>query len=127
MTAVRAWRNSADVKPSARLTARLEASGYERTAAHLARLPRLEWGEQVGDPVAVIPIPGGQITILPSDAVDLGAADAKRAAERTRLEVEIARATKKLANQGFVAKAKPEVVAAERDKLARFEAELKAL
>jgi valyl-tRNA synthetase len=127
VTAVRAWRNSADVKPSVTLSARLEADGYAHTAAQLARLPKLAWSEEAGEPAAVIPIPGGQIAILPNDAVDLGAADAKRAAERTRLEAEIERAEKKLANAGFVAKAKPEVVAAEREKLARFQAELRAL
>jgi len=38
-----------------------------------------------------------------------------------------ARAAKKLANPGFVAKARPEVVEAEREKLARLEAEREAL
>jgi valyl-tRNA synthetase len=130
VTAVRAWRNSADVKPSVTLSARLEADGYDQTAAQLARLPKLAWSaaaDAAAEPAAVIPIPGGQIAILPSDAVDTGAAEAKRVAERTRLESEIERAQRKLANPGFVAKAKPEVVAAEREKLARFQAELDAL
>ena len=52
----------------------------------------------------------------------------RRAAERgARLEAEIERAEGKLANQGFVAKAPPPVVQAERDKLARLQAELDAL
>ena len=43
------------------------------------------------------------------------------------LRKEIARAQGKLANQGFVAKAPEAVVQAERDKLARLEAELAEL
>ena len=45
----------------------------------------------------------------------------------TKLRSEIERAEKKLSNQGFVAKAPPEVVAAERDKLERLRGELEAL
>jgi valyl-tRNA synthetase len=128
VTAVRAWRDSASVKPSAILGARLEASGYEHTAGSLARLPRLEWSSDAsGEPVALIPVPGGQIAVLPTDAVDLGAADAKRDSERAKLESEIRRAETKLANPGFVAKAPPAVVAAEQAKLERLRADLKAL
>jgi valyl-tRNA synthetase len=47
--------------------------------------------------------------------------------ERTRLVSEIARAEKMLANERFVANAKPEVVAAEREKLERYRRELDAL
>jgi valyl-tRNA synthetase len=128
VTAVRAWRDSAGVKPSAVLGARLEAAAYDTTAGNLARLPKLEWSTEADvEPVALIPIPGGQLAILPSDEVDLGAADAKRDAERARLESEITRAETKLANPGFVAKAKPEVVAAEREKLERLTSDLRAL
>ncbi len=127
VTAVRAWRDSAGVKPSAVLSARLEATGYDATAENLARLPKLAWSTEAGDPAALIPVPGGQIAILPSDAVDLSAAETKRDAERTRLESEIARAETKLANAGFVAKAPEAVVAAEREKLERLKADLRAL
>jgi valyl-tRNA synthetase len=48
-------------------------------------------------------------------------------AERGRLLGEIERAERKLANDGFVAKAPAEVVEAERDKLARYRRELDAL
>jgi valyl-tRNA synthetase len=47
--------------------------------------------------------------------------------ERARLEKEIARAEGMLANERFVANAPDQVVAAERDKLERFRAELAAL
>jgi valyl-tRNA synthetase len=72
-------------------------------------------------------VPGGSIVVLASDAVD-AEAEARRAGERQQLlRKEIARAQGKLANQGFVAKAPEAVVQAERDKLARLEAELAEL
>ena len=76
---------------------------------------------------ATVPIPGGNVAILASDAVDTEAEAKRAAAERTRLEAEIKRAQGKLANEGFTAKAPPPVVQAERDKLARLQSELDAL
>ncbi len=67
------------------------------------------------------------IEILPSADVDLEAASRKRDAKRAELQKEIERAEKKLANAGFVAKAPPEVVEAERAKLEALRAELEAL
>jgi valyl-tRNA synthetase len=49
------------------------------------------------------------------------------AAERMRIEDEIARSERMLANDKFVANAAPEVVDAEREKLAEYRAELAAL
>ncbi|MDQ6607432.1 MAG: hypothetical protein M3Z06_12900, partial [Actinomycetota bacterium] len=74
-----------------------------------------------------IPVPGGTVEILANEQVDLGAADRKRAAARVTLEAEIQRAKRKLDNPGFMAKAPAEVVQAERDKVARLQAELTAL
>jgi valyl-tRNA synthetase len=48
-------------------------------------------------------------------------------AERARLRAEIARAERMLANERFVAKAPPGVVAAEREKLERYRRELDAI
>ena len=48
-------------------------------------------------------------------------------AEIARLRDEIERGERMLANEKFVAKAKPEVVEAEREKLARYRRELDAL
>ena len=128
---VRAWRDAAEVKPSAVLPARLSADGYAETAEHLARLGRLELsqnGNTAGiDAAATVAIPLGAVEILPSADLDLGAAEAKREAKRRELESEIKRAQGKLANQGFTGKAPAEVVQAERDKLAVLQAELEAL
>ncbi len=124
---VRAWRDFAEVKAAAVLPARLSAGGYDETADHIARLARLELSQDGAAPVASVPVPGGVVEILPSPDVDVGAAERKQAAERERLKGEIERAERKLSNPGFVAKAPPEVVAAEREKLERLRAEYEAL
>jgi len=126
--AVRAWRDSAEVKPSAVLPARLAAPGYEELQGQLARLTRLELdGADGAEPVAAVPVPRGAVEILASADVDLGAAERKRGAKRAELSQEIERAERKLGNQGFVEKAPAHVVQAERDKLASLQAELEAL
>jgi valyl-tRNA synthetase len=121
--AVRGWRYRARVEAGATLPARLAADGYAETSAHLARLARLTLSDDGGPPAASIPIPGGTVEILAGGEID----EERRAAQRGKLQTEIARSESKLANDGFVAKAPPEVVQAERDKLARLRAELEAL
>jgi valyl-tRNA synthetase len=125
--ALRAWRDAAGVRVGAKVPARLAATGYEETSQHIAALGRLSLSEDGAAPVESIPVPGGAIEILATDAVDPDAAARKRAAERDRLSQEIDRAQSKLSNQGFVAKAPAHVVQAERDKLERLRTELEAL
>jgi valyl-tRNA synthetase len=125
--AVRAWRDATGVKAGAVVTTRLAAENYEHTAEHLARLGRLTYSDDGGEPVASVAVPGGALEILDSEELDLGAAERKRAAQRAKLEAEIERSEKKVANPGFVEKAPPQVVQAERDKLARLRADLEAL
>ncbi|MEA2139734.1 MAG: valyl-tRNA synthetase, partial [Solirubrobacteraceae bacterium] len=138
--ALRAWRDSVGVRAGAIVPGVLRAGGYERTAARVAGLARFDLRDGDGDrrgngdgdggagePVATVAIPGGAVAVLASDAVDLGAADRRRAEQRETLAREIERATKKLANVGFVAKAPPAVVDGERAKLERLREELAAL
>ncbi len=125
--ALRGWRDHAGVKAGAQLTARLAADGYEQTAEHVARLARVVFSDDGGEPVEAVPVPGGAVEILAGDGLDLEAAQRKRDADRARIEKEIALADRKLANKGFVEKAPAPVVQAERDKLARLTADLEAL
>jgi valyl-tRNA synthetase len=134
--ALRGWRDVAEVKAGSVLAARLTATGYEQTAEHLARLARLDFadadadadGDGDGAATAVtVPIPGGSVAILADAGLDLGAAERKREQRRATLDTEIERAERKLANQGFVAKAPEAVVAAEREKLERLRAERRSL
>ena len=122
--AMRGWRDFAGVKAAATVPARLAAEGYEGTEEHLARLARLSLTADGAEPVASVPVPGGAIEILPSDDVDVEGAQRRLAARRAKLEEEIERAERKLGNQGFVDKAPPDVVQAERDKLKRLKDEL---
>jgi len=93
----------------------------------IARLARLSFDGAAGDAVASVAIPGGKIEILGSDELDPEAAARKRAAQVLVLKAEIERSQGKLANEGFVSKAPPAVVQAERDKLERLRADLQAL
>jgi valyl-tRNA synthetase len=124
---LRGWRDRVGAAAGKLVPARLEARGYERTAAHVARLARVEWSSDGGEPVATVGVPGGSIAVLASEAVDLEAAARRATAQRARLETEIARAEGKLANEGFVAKAPAEVVESERAKLEQLRRELEGL
>jgi len=129
--ALRGWRDGVGAPAGARIPGRLEASGYEQTAEHVARLARFElvnaYAGASPDVAATIAIPGGSVVVHASDAVDLRAAERKLDERRGKLEAEIARCEGKLANGGFVAKAPDAVVAAEREKLAALRVELEAL
>jgi valyl-tRNA synthetase len=121
---LRGWRDRVGAAAGKPVPARLEADGYDRTSDHIARLARVEWSADGGEPVATVGVPGGSVLVLPSEAVDLEAASRRAEAQRAALEKEIARAEGKLANQGFVAKAPPAVVEKERRKLEELKREL---
>ncbi|HEY6780598.1 MAG TPA: valine--tRNA ligase, partial [Thermoleophilaceae bacterium] len=74
VTVLRRYRDQVGAKPSASIPAQLVASGYDEVRGHLARLTRLELADAEvssnGDMLATVPIPGGAVRILPSDAVD---------------------------------------------------------
>ncbi len=126
---LRRWRDLAGVRAGATLGARLDASGYEDTIDHVTRLARLtlDGAGNGTPPVASVPIPGGQVQIFAGADVDLDGATKRLRERRSKLQSEIERAERKLGNEGFVAKARAEVVQSERDKLARLQAELEAL
>jgi valyl-tRNA synthetase len=125
--ALRTWRESVGVAPRHVIRGTLTGDvDYDPIAPLIGRMARIEWSAN-GEVAATVPIMGGVVGVLPSEGLDLGAAERKREAERERLDGEIARAEKKLGNQGFVAKAPPAVVEAERAKLDRLKAERAAL
>ena len=69
-------------------------------------------------------IAGAQIFVPLSELVDLDEEIAKMGKEEARLEAEVDRASKKLANKGFVDHAPAAVVEKEKDKLAEYESQL---
>jgi valyl-tRNA synthetase len=130
VTALRGWRETVGAPARAVLPARLDASGYGDTAAQVARLARFAFdgdGDGAAGPIASVTVPDGAVHVLPTDDVDLDAAQRKRDDARAKLEAELQRAQSKLANDGFVAKAPAAVVQAEREKAARLQEELEAL
>jgi valyl-tRNA synthetase len=130
VTTVRRYRDEVGVKPSAFLRGRLVAEGYEPVRDHLARLARLELVEDTadnGDVLATVPIPGGGVQVLPSDAFDPAEAEKRIAARRESLRSEIERAERRLANEKFVERAPAEVVEEERRKLGEYREALRRL
>jgi valyl-tRNA synthetase len=131
---LRGWRDAVGVRPGAIIPAVLDAAGYEATAQRVGALARFAFDGGAGSPgagaggeIASVAVPGGTVAVLASPDVDLGAAERRIEEQRATLRAEIARAEKKLANDGFVAKAPAPVVEAERAKLERLRDELEAL
>jgi valyl-tRNA synthetase len=124
---LRGWRDRVGAAAGKAIPARLDAEGYDRTADHVARLARVAWSMDGGQPVATVGVPGGSVAVLASEAVDLEAAAARAQARRKTVEKDIALAERKLANEGFLAKAPAEVVEAQRTKLEGLRKELEEL
>jgi valyl-tRNA synthetase len=123
VTVIRRLRDEAGIKPAVKL---LASSDLDRTLSeHIANLARLDLSGNGGDPVATVG--GGAVRILASGDLDARAFQERIAARRAKLADEIARIEKKLSNDGFVAKAPPEVVQEERDKLGAYKRELESL
>jgi valyl-tRNA synthetase len=130
VTGLRRYRDDVGAKASIPVRGRLVAEGYERLRDGLARLARFELVDDAsrdGDVLASVPIPGGAMQVLPSEAFDPKEARARIAARREQLAKEIERAESKLANQQFVTKAPPAVVEEERRKLEEYREALRRL
>jgi valyl-tRNA synthetase len=129
VTALRRYRQDVGAPAAAWIPGRLAADGYGATAEQVGRLARFELGGSANgsDPVASVAVPGGAVHVLPTQDIDTGEADRRRAAERAKLETEIARLEGKLANEQFVERAPAAVVDGERVKLDRYRGELREL
>jgi valyl-tRNA synthetase len=117
---LRAWRDLVEAPAATVLPARAEGVTPQE---FVGRLARIEFGEDGGDPVAAV----GPVKILASAEIDAAAVAARLQARREELRAEVARAEGKLGNEKFVARAPAEVVEEEREKLARYRAELEEL
>ena len=74
-----------------------------------------------------MPIPGGAVQVLPSDAFDPAEVEKRIAAKRAGLQAELERAERKLANEKFVERAPAQVVEEERRKLEEYRTALSRL
>jgi valyl-tRNA synthetase len=116
---LRAWRDLVEAPAATVLAARAE--GIE-PQEFVGRLARFEFTED-GEPVAAV----GPVKVLANGEIDAEAVVARLEARREELRSEVARAEGKLANESFVSRAPAEVVEEEREKLARYSAELEEL
>jgi valyl-tRNA synthetase len=134
---LRRYRDEVGAKASVAIPARLAAEGYDAaTAEQIARLSRFELDADGGgdthagtggDVFATLPIPGGAVQVLRSEAFDPAAAEQRLAARREQLRGEIERGEMKLSNERFVERAPAEVVAEEREKLEGYRHALERL
>jgi len=126
VTELRRYRDEVGAKASVAIPVRMEAAGYDGLEEQLARLARLTLAPNGDEAVAEVRVPGGAVGILPSDAFDPEEARRRVAARCEKLEGEIDRLERKLANERFTERAPAEVVEAERAKLAEYRAALDA-
>ena len=126
VTELRRYRDEVGAKASVAIPVRMEAAGYDGLEEQLARLARLTLAPDGDEAVAEVRVPGGAVGILPSDAFDPEEARRRVAARCEKLEGEIDRLERKLANERFTERAPAEVVEAERAKLAEYRAALDA-
>jgi valyl-tRNA synthetase len=117
---LRAWRDLAEVPVASVLAARVE--GVE-PQEFVARLARFEFSGDGGEAVASV----GPVRVLAAAELDAVAVAGRLEQRREELRFELDRAERKLADQGFLAKAPPALVEEERGKLERHRAELEEL
>jgi valyl-tRNA synthetase len=117
---IRRWRDLAGVPVAAVLSARV---GGDAPPEFVGRLARVSFDGDQADALATI----GAVEILASDDIDVDAVRKRLDERRSELRSEVERGERKLANEGFVAKAPPEVVNAERAKLDGYRVELAEL
>jgi len=118
---IRRWRDHVRVPAATRLPARVAAD--EQPPEFVARLARLATDGGGGGALQTI----GPLEILASDEIDAEQAERRIAERRAQLRREVERGQRKLSNEGFVAKAPEDVVAAEREKLDAYRVELAEL
>ncbi|MBF0416857.1 MAG: valine--tRNA ligase [Magnetococcales bacterium] len=129
VTAVRNVRGEMDIPPGRRLP--LLVSGESEAVAILRRhegligvLARLEgWSElsgEIPEGAATAVLPGMRIFIPLAGVIDPAAEIARLEKTLQKLDADLARVSGKLNNAGFLANAKPEVVAGEQAKAREF-------
>ena len=125
ISALRALRAEMRVPPAARIPLLLKDAEplalerIERHREHFMRLARVDGFEQVvGVPAGGVQaiVDGATLVLRLGDVVDLAAEKARLDKEISRLDAELTRIATKLANPGFLAKARAEVVEEQRER-----------
>jgi len=125
---IRGVRSEMNVPPSAQLTMLMRDAGptsRQRLAAHLELIRRLARLDQVSVDSAATPKGAVQIVVdeatimLPlADVIDVGKEHARLTKDIAKLASEAGKIEGKLGNEQFVAKAPPEVIEEQRERLA---------
>jgi valyl-tRNA synthetase len=127
ISAIRAARAEVNVPPAARmplLVRDAEPEASERLARHaehfvrLARIQRIEPAASVPPGALQIVVEGATLVLPLGDIVDLAREKARLAREIGRLDSELAKIAAKLGNPNFLAKAKAEIIADQRERAA---------
>jgi len=135
VTAVRNVRSRMNVPPSAsvRVLVKTDDGDLERVlgdtremASALARISEWESGPDVAKPPAAASevIRGGTLFVPLEGIIDVGVERARLEKERSRLENLVGGTERKLGNENFVQRAKPDVVEREREKLTSLRGDL---
>ena len=127
ITQIRARRQEMNVPPSKKAKL-FVVTRYESTFAHCAKiLEKLASASEVvitegydSDDAVAIATSAGSIFIPLAEVIDFEKERARLSAEMKKNDAEIERIEKKLANEGFVAKAPKAVIDGERAKLAKY-------
>jgi len=131
VSACRTLRGEMNIAPSQKLPLLVQgdAAQVRAYAPYLTALARLSEVQVVntlpGDDAPVSIVSGFKLMLKVE--IDVAAERERLSKEIARLEAETAKAQGKLANQGFVAKAPPLVVAQEKERLARFSSTLEQM
>ncbi len=129
---IRDIRNKYNVPPGRRVPVRIRASGesarslvrMDRLIAHMAMLDSLEISAQVVRPADAATAVVRDAEVYVCGVVDVGQERMRLAKQREQLVAQIAATEKKLSNESFVGRAKPEVVERERVRLADLRTQL---
>ncbi|MTJ83467.1 MAG: valine--tRNA ligase [Telmatospirillum sp.] len=128
VSAIRAVRSEMNVPPSARVPLLVKGAGAESlrriethreaivTLARAASIDLADGAQAVKGAVQVV-IDEATVLLPLADFIDVAQEKARLAKEIAKLDVDIDKVGKKLGNEAFIAKAPPEVVEEQRDKL----------
>jgi valyl-tRNA synthetase len=130
ISAVRAVRGEMNVPPSAKIPMIARggsAETHRRLEAHreiilaLARVTTIELGGEVSAKGALQVVVDDLTVLLPvADVIDFVQEKARLSREVAKLDGEIAKIAGKLSNEAFIARAKPEVIEEQRERLEDF-------
>jgi valyl-tRNA synthetase len=141
MEAIKSIRNiraEAEAAPGRKLRAVILAEGegaaamescrrYIMNLANITEILLTSDKKETPDEAMSAIITGAEIFIPLDDLLDYKAEFERLSREKKKLEDEVARLEKKLSNEGFVAKAPPQIIAEEREKAAGYQDKLEKI